>query len=345
MRKEEQEDKMSADIRNNNNNKKSILLVTDNIQHYQQQFNNYNINNYKITFVNWNDVLTLITNFDDDINKRNHLELLILDISTTVAAEYEKINQISTTITTVGEIKKILYDKRIFFILPSEYMIETFLFKGICKQEDIHIQPFSVFDIIDLISITKKKERLDRLKLKDHCMNTYSSLDNKIKDVIKFLKIGIKNNETTLLLLSRDIDLSNFKSQMALDHDIDINKLQNDGLLKITYTEKFYLSFNQKDNNKKNTVTVDNDKVHKNFFNLADQVRKKKGIKGLRIFAMLDCFFEYGLVDELIDYECETPFKFNKPILGICAYNDKHIAHLSEDQIRKLVLSHNAVWI
>ena len=83
---------MSADIRNNNNNKKSILLVTDNIQHYQQQFNNYNINNYKITFVNWNDVLTLITNFDDDINKRNHLELLILDISTTVAAEYEKIN-------------------------------------------------------------------------------------------------------------------------------------------------------------------------------------------------------------------------------------------------------------
>jgi hypothetical protein len=101
---------------------------------------------------------------------------------------------------------------------------------------------------------------LDRLKLKDHCMNTYSSLDNKVKDAIKFLKIGIKNNETTLLLLSRDIDLSNFKSQMALDHDIDINKLQNDGLLKIAYTEKFYLSFNQKDNNKKNTVTVDNDK-------------------------------------------------------------------------------------
>ena len=46
---------------------------------------------------------------------------------------------------------------------------------------------------------------------------------------------------------------------------------------------------------------------------------------------MLDCFFEYGLVDELVDYECN--------------YNDKHIAHLSEDQIRKLVLSHNAVWI
>ena len=77
-----------------------------------------------------------------------------------------------------------------------------------------------------------------------------------------------------------------------------------------------------------NTVTLDNDKVHKNFFNLADQVRKKKEIKGLRIFAMLDCFFEYDLVDELVDYECETPFKFSKSILGMCVYNYKHITQL-----------------
>ena len=224
-------------------------------------------------------------------------------------------------------------------------MIERFISMGISTMENIRIQPFSIFDVIDLISTTKKKERLDRLKLKDHCMHTYSSTDDSIKDASKFLKIGIENNETTLLLLSRDIDLSNFKSQLVLDHNIDMNKLQNDGLLKIAYTEEFYLSFNQKDNNKKNTVTVDNDKVHRNFFNLADQVRKKNGINGLRIFAMLDCFFEYDLVDELVDYERETPFKFSKPILGICAYNDKHIAQLSEDQIRKLVLSHNNVWI
>ena len=163
MRKiEEEQDKILEDIGNNNNeisnnnNKKTILLVTDNIQHYQQHFNNHNINNYKITLVNWNDVLTfLITNFDDDTNKRKNLEVIILDISTTVAAaEYEKINQISTiTTTTVGELK-IFSDKRIFCILPSDYMIETFLSMGICKQEDIRLQPFLVFDVIDLISTT-----------------------------------------------------------------------------------------------------------------------------------------------------------------------------------------------
>ena len=60
---------------------------------------------------------------------------------------------------------------------------------------------------------------------------------------------------------------------------------------------------------------------------------------------MLDCFFEYGLVDELVDYECELPPKLNKPLLGICAYNDKHISQLPEDKIRKLVLTHSRVWI
>ena len=47
-------------------------------------------------------------------------------------------------------------------------------------------------------------------------MYTYSSVDDKVKDAIKFLKIGIENNEMTLLLLSRDIDFSYLLCQIAL---------------------------------------------------------------------------------------------------------------------------------
>ena len=334
MRKEE-EDKMLEDIGNNN---KTILLVTDNIQNYQQQFNNYNVNNYKITLVNWNDILNLNTNSDYDI-KRKNLELVILNIST-VVLEDAKFNKLTTT---MGKIKKTFSDKRIFFILQSESLIENFLSMGICTKEDIRIQPFSIFDVIDLISITKKKERLDRLQLKDHSMHTYSSTEDKIKDAIKFLKIGIENNQKTLILLDKNIQESYLKSQMEL-HDLDTSKLQNNGLLKVTYAEEYYLSFNQKDN-KINTVVVDNEKIHEKFANLVDQVIKKEGRNGLRIFAMMDCFFEYGLVDELLDYECYLLPKFDKPQVGICAYNDKHIAQLSENQIRRLTLTHSRVWI
>jgi len=201
----------------NNNKKKTILLVTDNIQHYQQHFNNYNINKYKITLVNWNDILTFITNLDNDANKHKNLELIILDISTTVVVEHKRINQVSTTI--FREIKKIFPDKRIFFILPSESMIERFVSMGISTKEDIRIQPFSVFDVIDLISTIKKKKRLDRLKLKDDCMITYSSTDDSIKDAITFLKIGLEKNETTLLLC-----VYNYKHITQLSED-QIRKL------------------------------------------------------------------------------------------------------------------------
>lgn len=95
------------------NNNKTILLVTDNTEYYQQQFNNYNINNYTITLVKLNDILTFIATNNDA--KHKNLELIIFDIST--AAEDAKTDQISITIR---EIKNIFYDKRIFFILSSQ---------------------------------------------------------------------------------------------------------------------------------------------------------------------------------------------------------------------------------
>lgn len=324
----------------NNSNNKTIILVTDNIEHYQQQFNNYNINNYKITLVNWNDVLNLNTNSDCDIKRKNP-KLVILDISTTVVEE-AKFNKLTTV---MGEIKKTFSDKRIFFILPSESVRENFLSMGICVKEDIRIQPFSIFDVIDLISITNKKERLERLQLHDHCMHTYSSNDDKIKDAIKFLEIGIRNNEATLILLDNDINLSDFKSQIAL-HNMDVRKLQKEGLLKIYYSEDWYLNFNQKNKtNNNNIATINSEQIYKKFSNLADQVTKMEGKNGLRIFGMSDCFFEYGLVNEIVDYDCTMPPRFSKSMLSICSYSDIHIKQLSKNQIRRLMLTHKRVRI
>ena len=40
---------------------------------------------------------------------------------------------------------------------------------------------------------------------------------------------------------------------------------------------------------------------------------------------MMDCFFEYGLVDEIVDYDCMMPPRFNKPMLSICVYSNRYI--------------------
>ena len=60
---------------------------------------------------------------------------------------------------------------------------------------------------------------------------------------------------------------------------------------------------------------------------------------------MTDYFFENDLVDEIVDYDCRIPRKYNKPILSICVYSDKYIKQLSENQMRRLVLSHSDVSI
>jgi hypothetical protein len=335
---------MLKDIKNAPNNR-TILLITDRIQHYKRQLNKYKITNYRMEIVNWNEILTFFVTSDDVINdtKPNSLELIIFDISTTITIQDTKLNKLITT--TIGEIKKIFSHKRIFFIFSSESMRKTFLYKKICKQDDhIRFQPFSIIDVIDLISITKKKERLYQLKLHDHCMHTYSSIEDKINDAVTFLRIGIKNNEATLILLDKDIDLSMFKSHLAL-YNIDVDKLQNNGLLKIEYSEDWYLSFQKNHTTNQTKVMIDNENINNKFFNLIDQVTKNEGKKGLRVFGMTDCFFENGLVDEIVDYDCRILHKYNKSMLSICVYSDKYIKKLSENQIRRLVLTHNKVWI
>ena len=61
---------------------------------------------------------------------------------------------------------------------------------------------------------------------------------------------------------------------------MDVDNLQNDGLLKIEYSKDWYLSFNQKNNTmNQNKVTIDNESINRKFFNLVDQVTKNEGKK------------------------------------------------------------------
>jgi hypothetical protein len=55
---------------------------------------------------------------------------------------------------------------------------------------------------------------------------------------------------------------------------------------------------------------------------------------------MMDYFFEYGLVDEIVDNDCTMSPRFSKPMLSICVYSDKYIKKLSENQIKRLMLTH-----
>ena len=66
--------------------------------------------------------------------------------------------------------------------------------------------------------------------------------------MIVFLKKGIENHETNLLLLNKDANhQSHIRSILKL-HDLDIDKLYKDGLLITILNKDWYLSFENTDN-------------------------------------------------------------------------------------------------
>ena len=322
-------------------NKKTIILVKEkdeNLNEHEHKFHEFNSNKFNLVIVNYNEILNyLLSNSIDEINIKN-IEMIILIIP----IHYHVINNLSTI---VKDIRKSLLpnQQQIFFVLPSEYILQIFLSMKLCNLEDIRIQPFSVFDILDLIAVNKRKERITQAKLQNHMISSYPSLQHEIKDLIEFLKKGIEKNETTLLLLNKDTYQQNYLKSLLKSHDLDMDKLSDDGLLITFLNEDWYLSFDGKDNKRK-IVTVNKEKILLKWNNLIDKVINN-GKRGLRAFCTTDCFFEYSLVEELIDYECLIHPKLHTSILPLCAYRDEDLIKLSDDQIKKLVLIHHNVWL
>lgn len=322
-------------------NKKTIILVKEkdeNLNEHEHKFHEFNNDGYNLVIINYNEILNyLLSNSIDEINIKN-IEMIILIIP----IHYHVINNLPTIVKDIR--KSLLPNQQIFFILPSESVLQNFLSMGLCKLEDIRIQPFSVFDILDLIAVNKRKERITQAKLQDHVISSYPSLQHEIKDLIEFLTKGIENNETTLLLLNKDTYQQNYLKSLLKSHDLDMDKLSDDGLLMTFLNEDWYLSFDGGTDNKKKIVTVNKEIILLKWNNLIDQVINN-GKRGLRAFCMTDCFFEYGLVEELIDYECLIHPKLHTSILPLCAYRDEDLIKLSDDQIKKLVGIHHNVWL
>jgi len=71
------------------------------------------------------------------------------------------------------------------------------------------------------------------------------------------------------------------------------------------------------------------------FYNLADQVTKIEWKNDLRIFGIIDRFFEQGLVNQIVNYDCTRPSRFSKSMLSICVYNNIHIKN-SQSPIKEV---------
>ena len=77
--------------------------------------------------------------------------------------------------------------------------------QGLLSSVVILRKPFSFSDLLAVISPTKGK--FDKLKLTDHVLASYNSMQEELMDAVDFIKKGIESDELNLFLIRNDMDV------------------------------------------------------------------------------------------------------------------------------------------
>lgn len=189
------------------------------------------------------------------------------------------------------------------------------------------------FRFSSLLSMIKPgAPRISKIGLTDHVLAFYANQEEEMQEAIAFIKSAIRNNETSLFVIRKNIDIDDLKSKM-LENGIAVDRLLSTNALIFMRNEDWYIPDGH----------VDKKRIIAQWYELVDRCTSS-GTKGLKAFCMMDCFFENGFAEEVVDYEHTLPAKFDIPFAPICAYRRQDIDKLSEDQLKRLLMCHNHVW-
>jgi CheY-like chemotaxis protein len=192
-------------------------------------------------------------------------------------------------------------------------------------------KPFSFTQFLSLMP--SKIPRTSKVGIHDHVLAIYDTLEEEFEEAIIFLKDAGSKGEAALFVVRSDYDIDTLKNRMQSE-DLEVDSLIADGSLIVMHNEDWYIP----DSN-----SIDKHRIIEQWNKLVGRCTAK-GKKGLRAFCMMDCFFEHGFIEQVIDYEHTLPVKFEMPFVPICAYRKQDVNMLSEDQKRRLVVCHSHVW-
>ena len=204
--------------------------------------------------------------------------------------------------------------------------------QGLLSSVVILRKPFSFSDLLAVISPTKGK--FDKLKLTDHVLASYNSMQEELRDAVDFIKKGIESDELNLFLIRNDMDVKKTVLMLESKGLSNIDSLLDNQYLILIKNKDWYIPDGK----------VDVPRIMNQWQDLVNQsIQLKK--KGLRAFCMMDCFFENGFSTELVDYECNLPSQFQIPVIPVCAYRQIDLDYLAEKDKKKLIECHSHMII
>jgi len=188
-------------------------------------------------------------------------------------------------------------------------------------------------DTIQTTAVSEKVTHfVGELRPRDHVIFVYQSSEAKYNVLFNYLKIGLENGEAAAYVASEE---SPREIRDAMKRfGIGVEEYEKTGALRILGCNDIYILDGKFDI--PTTMGLWN-KLHNEAL--------KKGFKGLRITGEMVCFFEYDLIQELVEYEKALHRVLDIPITAICAYNAQMLTKAKNpiNLYTELVRAHGAV--
>lgn len=166
-------------------------------------------------------------------------------------------------------------------------------------------------------------EFVKNLKVKDHVIFFYANPKDKHDILFTYLKAGLEDCEAVAYVASQESP-EQIKRAMR-DFGIDVEQYKRNDALRIINYKEFYI-IDGKFDIKKTII------LWEKLFNES----MLKGFKGFRVAGEMACFFENGMVKELIEYERALHKNFEIEMIGICAY-DSNLITAQKDGVELLL--------
>ena len=157
-------------------------------------------------------------------------------------------------------------------------------------------------------------EFVKQMKAKDHVIMFYSTLEDKHKVLFTYLKAGLDAGEAAAYVASQE-SLDEVREAMK-KFGVDVDRFERSGALRvIDYKDRYIIGGRFNASKAKELLKERYDEA------------VAKGFKGLRITGEMACFFNHGMVKELVEYEKSMRKVFEIPVTGICAYDTNLVAN------------------
>lgn len=144
--------------------------------------------------------------------------------------------------------------------------------------------------------------------LHQHIILFYYDLGEKHQILFTYLLVGIERGEQAIYIASEETPRQ-IREAMT-EFGLNVKGLEDSSALQIRNYDEVYLFDGKPDIPR--TLT---------FLDEAAREANARGFKRVSVASEMACWFEYGYVDELVEYEKTLQPRFTTPLSAICAYN------------------------